>query len=97
MAGDHLLGYFVAMLGVDEAHLLNITVAPAYQRQGWARVLLDALACGHADAGRSGCGGKCAPATCAPSRCMRPMASGAWANANATTRQGTGSAKTPWS
>ena len=44
MAGDHLLGYFVAMLGVDEAHLLNITVAPAYQRQGWARVLLDALA-----------------------------------------------------
>ena len=44
MAGDHLLGYFVAMLGVEEAHLLNITVAPAYQRQGWARVLLDALA-----------------------------------------------------
>ena len=44
MAGDHLLGYFVAMLGVDEVHLLNITVAPAYQRQGWARVLLDALA-----------------------------------------------------
>ena len=44
MAGDHLLGYFVAMMGVDEVHLLNITVAPAYQRQGWARVLLDALA-----------------------------------------------------
>ena len=44
MGGDHLLGYFVAMLGVDEVHLLNITVAPAYQRQGWARVLLDALA-----------------------------------------------------
>lgn len=44
MAGDRLLGYFVAMLGVDEVHLLNITVAPEYQRQGWARVLLDALA-----------------------------------------------------
>ena len=44
MAGDHLLGYFVAMMGVDEVHLLNITVAPEYQRQGWARVLLDALA-----------------------------------------------------
>ena len=29
MAGDHLLGYFVAMMGVDEVHLLNITVAPA--------------------------------------------------------------------
>jgi ribosomal-protein-alanine N-acetyltransferase len=39
-----LLGYFVAMKGVDETHLLNITVAPAYQRQGWARVMLDALA-----------------------------------------------------
>ncbi|SFC31184.1 [SSU ribosomal protein S18P]-alanine acetyltransferase [Polaromonas sp. OV174] len=39
-----LLGYFVAMKGVDEVHLLNITVAPAYQRQGWACVMLDALA-----------------------------------------------------
>src|SRR6218665_2604649 len=28
MAGEHLLGYFVAMMGVDEVHLLNITVAP---------------------------------------------------------------------
>jgi ribosomal-protein-alanine N-acetyltransferase len=44
MAGDELLGYFVAMKGVDEVHLLNITVAPKYQRQGWARVMLDALA-----------------------------------------------------
>ncbi|MBT9506349.1 ribosomal protein S18-alanine N-acetyltransferase [Rhodoferax sp.] len=44
MAGDTLLGYFVAMKGVDEVHLLNITVAPDYQRQGWARVMLDALA-----------------------------------------------------
>jgi len=44
MAGDELLGYFVAMKGVDEVHLLNLTVAPAYQRQGWARVMLDALA-----------------------------------------------------
>lgn len=38
-----LIGYFVAMQGVDEMHLLNITVAPAYQGQGWGRVLLDAL------------------------------------------------------
>ncbi len=44
LAGDTLLGYFVAMKGVDEVHLLNITVAPQYQRQGWARVLLDAVA-----------------------------------------------------
>ena len=44
MADGTLLGYFVAMKGVDEVHLLNITVAPGYQRQGWARVMLDALA-----------------------------------------------------
>lgn len=44
LAGDTLLGYFVAMKGVDEVHLLNITVAPEHQRQGWARVMLDALA-----------------------------------------------------
>jgi [ribosomal protein S18]-alanine N-acetyltransferase len=44
MAGDALLGYFVAMKGVDEVHLLNITVAPTYQRQGWAHVMLDAMA-----------------------------------------------------
>jgi ribosomal-protein-alanine N-acetyltransferase len=42
--GRVLLGYLVAMPGVDEVHLLNITVAPAHQRQGWARFLLDALA-----------------------------------------------------
>ena len=39
-----LLGYFIAMPGVDEVHLLNITVAPEHQGQGWARVMLDALA-----------------------------------------------------
>ena len=42
--GAVLLGYFVAMKGVDEVHLLNITVAPEHQRQGWARVMLDGLA-----------------------------------------------------
>ena len=44
MGGDVVLGYFVAMKGVDEVHLLNITVAPAHQRRGWAMVMLDALA-----------------------------------------------------
>jgi ribosomal-protein-alanine N-acetyltransferase len=42
--GTDVIGYFVAMQGVDEVHLLNITVDPAYQCQGWGRVLLDALA-----------------------------------------------------
>jgi ribosomal-protein-alanine N-acetyltransferase len=32
------------MKGVDEVHLLNITVAPEFQGQGWSRILLDALA-----------------------------------------------------
>lgn len=40
---EELLGYFVALPGVDELHLLNLTVAPAHQRNGHARTLLDAL------------------------------------------------------
>jgi ribosomal-protein-alanine N-acetyltransferase len=44
MAGEVMLGYFVAMKGVDEVHLLNLAVAPEFQRQGWSQVLLDALA-----------------------------------------------------
>ena len=44
LADEQLLGYFVAMKGVDEVHLLNITVAPGNQGEGWARVMLDALA-----------------------------------------------------
>ncbi|MDB5896397.1 MAG: ribosomal-protein-alanine N-acetyltransferase [Rhodoferax sp.] len=43
VADDQILGYFVAMKGVDEVHLLNITVSPACQGQGWARIMLDAL------------------------------------------------------
>lgn len=43
MAEATILGYFVAMKGVDEVHLLNITVEPEYQRQGWAQLMLDAL------------------------------------------------------
>jgi [ribosomal protein S18]-alanine N-acetyltransferase len=41
---DQVLGYFVAMKGVDEVHLLNITVAPPFQGQGWGRLMLEALA-----------------------------------------------------
>lgn len=39
-----LLGYFIAMSGVEEMHLLNITTAPAHQHRGHARFMLDALA-----------------------------------------------------
>ena len=38
-----IVGYFVAMAGVDEMHLLNITVAPSRQHRGHARCMLDAL------------------------------------------------------
>jgi len=38
-----VLAYFVALPGVDELHLLNLSVAPEQQRQGHARTLLDRL------------------------------------------------------
>lgn len=39
----NLLGYFVALLGMDEVHLLNLAVHPQHQRQGCARLLLQHL------------------------------------------------------
>ena len=39
MADATILGYFVAMKGVDEVHLLNITVARPQQGQGLGRLL----------------------------------------------------------
>lgn len=38
-----LLGYWLAMQGVDEMHLLNITVVPTWQGRGLAVVMLDRL------------------------------------------------------
>ncbi len=43
MDKGHLLGFFVAMKGFEEAHLLNIAVAPNHQHQGYARIMLDAM------------------------------------------------------
>lgn len=48
---DALIGYYVAMPGVDEMHLLNITVAPAHQGQGHALALLADMAEGAREAG----------------------------------------------
>ncbi len=88
MAGDHLLGYFCGDAGGGRS-------APAQHHRG-PRLPAPGLGtgaartpwpCGHADAGRSGCGWKCAPATCAPSRCTKPMASAAWANATLLPRR----------
>ena len=44
LAGNTLIGYFVAMKVIDEVHLLNITVSLDCRSQGWAKVMLDALA-----------------------------------------------------
>jgi ribosomal-protein-alanine N-acetyltransferase len=38
-----ILGYLIAMLGVEEMHLLNITVAPPHQSRGHARFMIDEL------------------------------------------------------
>ena len=42
-AGDELIGYFVAMPGFEEMHLLNVTVAPRHEGRGHARRLLAEL------------------------------------------------------
>lgn len=39
-AEGECLGYWVAMPGVEEMHLLNLSVAPRHQRQGHAQAML---------------------------------------------------------
>jgi ribosomal-protein-alanine N-acetyltransferase len=41
---EQVLGYFVLMKGLDETHLLNITVTPEAQGQGHARHMLNEVA-----------------------------------------------------
>jgi len=43
MTPEGRAGYFIAMFGADEMHLLNLTVAPPEQGRGHARYMLDAL------------------------------------------------------
>ena len=43
LAGNTMIGYFLAMKVIDEVHLLNITVSPDCRSQGWAKVMLEAL------------------------------------------------------
>ena len=38
--GDTLIGYAVALFAANEAHLLNLTMAPAWQRKGYGRAFL---------------------------------------------------------
>ena len=41
LLNGELIGYTLMMLVLDEAHLLNISVAKAHQKQGWGRLLLE--------------------------------------------------------
>jgi ribosomal-protein-alanine N-acetyltransferase len=41
--GDELAGYFLVMYVLDEAHLLDVAVALALQREGLGRYLLDQI------------------------------------------------------
>ncbi len=43
-SGGSLIAYAVVMIAVDEAHLLNLTVAPACQRFGFGWRMLEAMA-----------------------------------------------------
>ena len=38
--GDHIFGYGVMTIGADEAHLLTLSIAAGWQRQGWGEKLL---------------------------------------------------------
>lgn len=50
-AQGQLCAYWVAMAGVQEMHLLNLSVAPAWQHRGLGRRLLDELVVISRDAG----------------------------------------------
>ncbi len=42
--GDAIIGYSVVLIAANEAHLLNLTIAPEWQRKGHGRALLLHLA-----------------------------------------------------
>lgn len=46
-----LIGYYLAMHGVEEMHLLNITVAPEHEHRGHARRMLSHLMAASREAG----------------------------------------------
>lgn len=41
LEGEEIIGYSLMMLVLDEAHLLNLSVAKTYQKQGFGRALLE--------------------------------------------------------
>ena len=53
-ADGSMIAYAIAMLAVDEAHLLNLSVARAYQRQGYGWKMLEWMAQSTRDYGARG-------------------------------------------
>lgn len=43
MLHEQIIGYSLVMMVMDEAHLLNLSVAKAYQKQGLGRLLLEKM------------------------------------------------------
>ncbi len=43
LSDDQICGYGIVSMALDEAHLLNLCIAPEYRRQGLAALLLDHL------------------------------------------------------
>jgi ribosomal-protein-alanine N-acetyltransferase len=41
MANENIIGYALVMMVLDEAHLLNLSVAKTWQKQGLGRLLLE--------------------------------------------------------
>ena len=41
LRGQEIIGYALMMMVLDEAHLLNLSVAKSYQKQGLGRLLLE--------------------------------------------------------
>ena len=97
LGGDRVLGFFVAMRGVEGAHLLNLTVAPAFQRRGWGQITLDALALWLRGEGlRQWLVAGSARGQHGPARCTKPTVSGRVGLRKLHSPLPAMRAKTPW-
>jgi ribosomal protein S18 acetylase RimI-like enzyme len=95
VAGE-LVGYFVLMMAVDEAHLLNISVAEKRQRMGFgARLLRHAMRLARVRQGRRSLCSRCVRRTTRPWRSIGISVFSRSACAAATTRRSRG-ARTRW-
>ena len=94
-AHDDLVGYHVAMVGVDELHLLNLTVAPQWQRLGHARSRSMRWSSTAVNTSWARCGSKCALAISVRGWCTSGAALSRSACGATTIRQRTAAVKTP--